>query len=171
MSATFAADLQPGAPDTGLRYVRGSRAQVPGPRGLPLMKPPYGRVVAIDLKSGDHVWMVANAEGPRNHPDLKALNLPALGQPIHDRLIATPTMLIAAQGDANGEAATPAFGAEPTHTLRAYEKTSGRLLAEMELPAGAVGGMSTYQHDGRQYLVLPIGTRGRPSELIALTAP
>ena len=98
-------------------------------------------------------------------------NLPALGQPIHDRLIATPTMLIAAQGDANGEAATPAFGAEPTHTLRAYEKTSGRLLAEMELPAGAVGGMSTYQHDGRQYLVLPIGTRGRPSELIALTAP
>lgn len=171
ISATFAADLQPGAPDAGLRYVRGRREQVPGPQGLPIMKPPYGRIVAIDLNTGDHKWMVPNADGPRDHPALKGLSLPPLGQPIHDRLIATPTMLIAAHGDAGGEAATPTFGAEGSRLLRAYDKASGKVLAETSLPAGAVGGFSTYLHQGKQYIVLPVGTRGRPSEIIALSLP
>ncbi|MGE3508865.1 MAG: PQQ-binding-like beta-propeller repeat protein [Vicinamibacterales bacterium] len=171
ISATFAADLQPGAPETGLRYVRGTREQVLGPRGLPIMKPPYGRIVAIDLNTGDHKWMVPNADGPRSHPALRALDLPPLGQPIHDRLIATPTMLLSIHGDANGEAATPPFGVQGSHELRAYDKATGNVLHRMELPAGAVGGLSSYLHQGKQYIVLPIGTRGRASEVIALSLP
>lgn len=171
ISATFAADLVPGPPETGLRYVRGTREQVIGPRGLPIMKPPYGRIVAIDLNTGDHRWMVPNADGPREHPALKGLSLPPLGQPIHDRLIATPTLLLSVHGDAGGEAATPLFGGEGSHLLRAYEKATGKTLAEIELPAGAVGGMSTYWYQGKQYVVLPIGMKGRPSELIALSLP
>ncbi len=52
----------------------------PGPRGLPITKPPYGRITAIDLNTGDHGWMVPNGDGPRDHPALKPLNLPPLGQ-------------------------------------------------------------------------------------------
>ena len=102
ITATFAADLVPGEPDTGLRYVRGTREHIAGPQGLPIMKPPYGRITAIDLNTGRHVWMVPNADGPRDHPALKGLNLPPLGQPMHDRVIVTPTLLFAAQGDIIG---------------------------------------------------------------------
>ena len=151
--------------------MRGVREHVAGPQGLPLMKPPYGRVVAINLNTGDHVWMVPNADGPRDHPALKSLNLPPLGQPIHDRLIVTPTLLLAAQGDAGGEAATPAFGGTGSHKFRAYDKATGAVIREIDLPGGATGGMVTYQRNGRQYIVLPIGTRGQPSELIALSVP
>ena len=52
---------------------------VPGPRGLPLVKPPYKRVTAIDLNTGDELWMAPHGDGPRNHPALRHLNLPALG--------------------------------------------------------------------------------------------
>jgi quinoprotein glucose dehydrogenase len=171
ITATFAADLVPGDPATGLRYVRGVREHVAGPQGLPLMKPPYGRIVAINLNTGDHAWMVPNADGPRDHPALKHLNLGPLGQPIHDRLIVTPTLLFAAQGDTGGEAATPPFGGTGSQKLRAYDKASGALIGEMDLPGGATGGMVTYQRAGRQYILLPIGARGRPSELVALSVP
>jgi quinoprotein glucose dehydrogenase len=171
ITATFAADLVPGEPDTGLRYVRGEREHVAGPQGLPLMKPPYGRIVAINLNTGDHVWMVPNAEGPRGHPALKGLNLPPLGQPIHDRLIVTPTLLLAAQGDDAGEAATPPFGGTSGLKFRAYDKASGAVIKELDLPAGATGGMVMYQRHGKQYILLPVGTKGRASELIALSLP
>jgi quinoprotein glucose dehydrogenase len=171
ISATFAADLVPGDPATGLRYVRGVRAQVPGPQGLPLMKPPYGRIVAINLNTGDHAWMVANADGPRDHPALKALHLPPLGQPIHDRLIVTPTLLLAVQGDAGGEAATPAFGGDSGQKFRAYDKATGAVIREIDLPGGATGGMVMYQRNGQQYILLPIGSKGQPSELVALSLP
>ena len=83
ITGTFAADLLPGDPKTtDLRYTRGDRELVIGPRGLPITKPPYGRIVAIDLKSGDHLWSVANGDGPRDHEAVRHLNLPPLGQPI-----------------------------------------------------------------------------------------
>jgi glucose dehydrogenase len=77
----FAADLVAGQEsDTDLRYRAGTRSLVGGPRGLPLVKPPYGRVTAIDLRSGDHLWVAANGDGPRFHPELAALRLPPLGR-------------------------------------------------------------------------------------------
>lgn len=50
-----------------------------GPQGLPLFKPPYKRVTALDLNTGDRVWMQPHGDGPRNHPALQHLNLPPLG--------------------------------------------------------------------------------------------
>jgi quinoprotein glucose dehydrogenase len=171
ITATFAADLVPGEPDTNLRYVRGTREHIAGPQGLPIMKPPYGRITAIDLNTGRHVWMVPNADGPRDHPALKGLDLPPLGQPMHDRVIVTPTLLLAAQGDIIGEAATPPFGGQGDRKFRAYDKATGAVLAEIQLPAGAAGGMLTYMHGGKQYIVLPIATRGYPPEIVALSLP
>jgi quinoprotein glucose dehydrogenase len=171
ITSTFAADLIPGDEQSQLRYVRGTRETIVGPQGLPLMKPPYGRIVAINLNTGDRTWMVPNADGPREHAAIKHLNLPPLGQPMHDRLIVTPTLLFAAQGDVTGEAAVPPFGGPNGRKFRAYDKVSGAVLWEMELPAGATGGMATYVQQGKQYLVLPIGTRGYAAELVALSLP
>ena len=76
----FAADLLPGKPEeTNLRYRAGSRALVQGPRGLPLVKPPYGRVTAINLNTGEHAWMVANGDG-RATIRTEALSLPHWGK-------------------------------------------------------------------------------------------
>ena len=74
ITGTFAADLLPGDPKkTNLRYTRGSRDLVEGPQGLPITKPPYGRITAINMNTGDHLWMVPNGDGPRDHPALKRL--------------------------------------------------------------------------------------------------
>ncbi len=74
-------------------------------------------------------------------------------------------------GDAGGEAGTPPFGAAGDRSLRAYDKATGAIIWQMELPAGATGGMAMYRFRGKQYIVLPIGTRGQPSEIIALSLP
>src|SRR5204863_8589556 len=96
----FAADLLPGNPkDTNLRYTRGSRDLVEGPQGLPITKPPYGRVTAINMNTGERVWVAANAAGPRDHPALKGLNLPELGQPSRDMPLLTKTLFFLSQGD------------------------------------------------------------------------
>ena len=71
ITSTFAADLIPGEPESKLRYVRGTREHVAGPQGLPLMKPPYGRIVAIDMNRGEQIYFVPNADGPREHPAIK----------------------------------------------------------------------------------------------------
>ena len=82
-----------------LNYVSGTRAWTAGPQGLPLFKPPYGRITAIDLNKGDQVWMVPNGEGPRNHPLLKPLNLPWLGNPGRSAPLVTKTLLFLGEGD------------------------------------------------------------------------
>ena len=82
VTAAFGSDLRPGNPDhMNVRYTTGLRAYPEGPRGLPLTKPPYGRITAIDMRTGEHVWMVPNGDGPRNHPAIRHLGLPPLGQP------------------------------------------------------------------------------------------
>ena len=80
MTNPFVANLVPGNPaQTNLRYRASTRELLLGPRGLPLMKPPYGRITAIDLNRGEQAWMVPNGDGPRDHPAIKHLNLPPLG--------------------------------------------------------------------------------------------
>src|SRR5262249_3126370 len=82
--------------------------------GLPLFKPPYGRITAIDLNTGKHAWMTPMGEGPRNHPALKAMNLPRLGWDRRGFLLVTKTLLFAGQeaGQTN-RSDTPSQG----HTL------------------------------------------------------
>src|SRR5262249_46426690 len=90
----FVADLILWKPEeTNLRSRAGSRPIIQGPRGLPLVKPPYGRITAIDLNRGEHAWMVPNGDGPRNNPAIKSLNLGPLGGAVPSSVIATKTLL------------------------------------------------------------------------------
>ena len=143
----------------------------PGPRGLPLVKPPYKRVTAIDLNSGDHVWMSPHGDGPRNHPALRHLNLPALGGHVGMHgggPLVTQTLLLVNSG--GRYAADPAEGAR---TITAYHKDNGEYLGSVELPAVPYGNPVSYLHEGRQYIVVAVGGGGRaaPPELIALALP
>ena len=100
ITAPFVADILKGDPEkTNLAYVPGVRAYPPGPQGLPLLKPPYGRITAIDLNTGEIAWTVANGDGPRDHPLLKALNLPPLGNPGRSSPLVTKSLLFVGEGD------------------------------------------------------------------------
>ena len=171
ITGTFAADLLPGDPKTtDLRYTRGDRELVIGPRGLPISKPPYGRIVAIDLKSGDHLWSVANGDGPRDHEAIRHLNLPPLGQPSRDMPLLTRSLLFVAQGDPI-MIRTPPGGGNNGNRIRAYDKKSGAVVWDFKLPAGTTGAIMTYLHKGKQYIVAPIGATNHPAEFVALSLP
>jgi quinoprotein glucose dehydrogenase len=171
ITGTFAADLDAGNPQkTNLRYTRGGRALTVGPQGLPITKPPYGRLVAIDMNTGDHLWWVPNGDGPRDHPAIKHLNLPPLGQPSRDMPLVTKTLLFVSQGDPL-MVRTPPMGTALASKVRALDKASGQALWEMALPAGSTGAMITYMHNGKQHIIVPISSRTHPGEWVALALP
>ena len=172
VTGAFAADLTPGNPDRmNVRFTRGTRAFPDGPRGLPLTKPPYGRITAIDMNTGEHVWMVPNGDGPRNHPAIEHLNLPPLGQPGRSMTLLTKTLLFVSEGDPIMVRTPPGAGADAGKKFRAYDKESGAVVWETEFPAGTNGSPITYLHDGKQYIVLPIGSLDHPGEWVALALP
>ena len=179
ITAPFVADLLPGNPrETNLRITRGTREYPPAPMGLPLLKPPYGRITAIDLNRGEIVWSVANGNGPRDHPLLKPLNLPPLGNPGRSAPLVTRSLLFVGEGDSimSGDARripssmpaslAPGAGAR---TFRAYDKATGKVVWETELPAGTTGAPMTYVFDGRQFIVVAIGSPGHPAEFVAFS--
>ena len=179
VTGAFAADLVAGDPArTNLRYVAGSRMWVPGPQGLPLFKPPYGRITAIDLNRGEHVWMVANGDGPRDHPAIAHLDLPPLGNPGRAAPLLTRTLLFAGEGGGMVQASRIPPGmpesivpgaADPV--FRAYDKATGEVVWEQELPGGTTGAPMTYLHEGKQYIVVAIGAVDHPSEFVAFSLP
>lgn len=126
----------------------------PGPDGLPLLKGPYGRITAFDMNKGDKLWTVANGDGPRNHPLLKDLNLPPLGN--IGRPVALVTKSLLFLGDAS-DALYGKAGLKENTWLRAYDKTTGDTLWQSPIPAGTTGGPITYMANGRQILLVPIG--------------
>jgi quinoprotein glucose dehydrogenase len=139
-----------------------------GPQGLPLIKPPYGRITAIDLNRGDHVWMVPNGEAPdwiRNHPALKDVALPRTGRYEHAGLMVTRTLLFAGEG--SGLFAVPPGSGGPM--LRAHDKKTGEIISEFRLPANQSGVPMTYLANGRQYIVVAVGAVATPAEFVALT--
>ena len=130
-----------------------------GPRGLPLIKPPWGRVTAIDLNTGEHLWMVPNGDTPeyvRDHLALEGIDIPKTGQPIRGGTMVTKTLLFVGGGDP---------------VLRAHDKRSGKIFAEIELPARATGVPMTYMVESRQYIVVAVGAPDHPAELVALRLP
>jgi quinoprotein glucose dehydrogenase len=139
-------------------------------QGLPLLKPPYGTIAAIDLNVGEVLWEIPNGETPeeiKNHPALAGVNLGRTGragQP--PGALATKTLLIAAE---------PGYGPTPDggrgSMLRAYDKKTGKELAALELPAPQSGSPMTYLVDGRQYLVIAVSGTDHPGELIAFAVP
>jgi quinoprotein glucose dehydrogenase len=179
ITGPFVADLVKGDPArTDLDYVPGLRAYPPGPQGLPLLKPPYGRVTAIDLNKGDISWIAPNGEGPRNHPLLKGLNLPPLGNPGRGGLLLTKTLLLVAEGDpvmvrAGSRlrpemplAVAPGAGG---NKFRAFDKETGAVLWETAFPAGTTGAPMTYMFEGKQYVLVAIGGAEHRAEFVALS--
>jgi len=163
--------VQPDPDRSDFRYVRGAPRSVDGPRGLPLVKPPWGRITAIDLNTGEHLWMVPNGEGPRDHEALQGLDLPKLGVPGRPAPLLTKTLLFIGEGSPS-MLAMPRFpGGAGGNMFRAYDKDTGDVLWEMELPAGTSGAPMTYMADGKQYIVVGIGESNRPAEFIALSLP
>ena len=140
-----------------------------GPEGLPIFKPPYGRLVAIDLNKGEIKWTVANGNGPRDHPAIKHLNLPPLGQGGRASPLVTKTMVFLGEGGNDSVVALPPFGGGKM--FRAFDKDTGATLWEMELPAGTTGAPMTYMYDGKQFIVVATGWKRTAGELIALSLP
>ncbi|HEY7172015.1 MAG TPA: pyrroloquinoline quinone-dependent dehydrogenase [Vicinamibacterales bacterium] len=139
-----------------------------GPEGLPLLKPPYGTIVALDLNKGDIAWTVPNGDGPRNHPLLKSLNLPPLGQPGRAGPLLTRSLLFVGEGDPIAAVNPPGGGGLK---FRAYDKKSGAVVWETALDAGTTGTPMTYQVGNRQFIVVAIGSRTHSAELVALALP
>ena len=140
-----------------------------GPQGLPLIEPPWGRITAIDLDTGNHVWMVANGDTPafvREHPALEGVDLPRTGRPTRAGLLVTKTLLFA--GDGGGTFANPD---SDKPVFRAHDKMTGDIIAEIELPAYQTGVPMTYMVDGRQFIVVAVAGRNHPGELVALSLP
>ena len=172
VTGAFAAAFTPGNPDRmNVRFTRGTRAFPDGPRGLPLTKPPYGRITAIDMNTGEHVWMVPNGNGPRNHPAIDHLNLPPLGQPGRAMTLLTKSLLFVSEGDPIMVRTPPGAGEDAGKAFRAYNKDSGAVVWETIFPAGTNGSPITYMHNGKQYIVMPIGSLTHPGEWVALALP
>ncbi len=153
-------------------YIRGGGLRLRGgggPRGLPLFKPPWGRVTAIDLNAGDIAWQVPNGDAPeyvKNHPALEGIDVGMTGRPDRGGVLVTRTLLFAGEG--GGMFAAAGSGG---NKLRAHDKATGEVVAEFELPANQTGLPMTYMHEGRQFIVVAVGARGHPGELVALALP
>ncbi len=158
-----------------MNFIRGNPAGVPTReraltiRGLPLIKPPWGRITAIDLKTGDTLWQIAHGETPdnvRNHPALAGLDIPRTGRIGRVGTLITKTLLIAAEP---GTFTTPS--GDVGAMLRAYDKGTGEEVGAVYMPTGVSGSPMTYMHEGQQYVVMPISGPGFPGELIAYRLP
>jgi quinoprotein glucose dehydrogenase len=139
--------------------------RVPRVQGLEIVKPPYGRITAIDMNSGDHVWMIANADTPErltNHILLRDVDLPRTGVPTRPGIFVTKTLLFVGEGT-GGPGASPIF--------RAVDKETGDIVAEIDLPNNQSGLPFTYEHDGKQYVSMFVSGGGQPAQLVAYALP
>ena len=148
-------------------FIQGLGPQV---EGLPIVKPPYGRITAFNLKTGDLAWMVANGDGPRHHPLLKDLKLPPLGIPNRPAPLLTRTLLFVGEGS-DAVIGTPQVDWAWGRKFRAYDKATGKVLWDIELPSGTTSGPMTYMHKGKQFIVVPVGDKNHKSEFVALGIP
>jgi quinoprotein glucose dehydrogenase len=142
----------------------------PGPQGLSVVKPPYGVVAAVNLDKGELMWQTPHGDTPdavRNHAALKGLNIPKTGQTGSVGIVVTKTLVIA--GD-------PQVTTTPEHLrgamLRAYDKTTGKEVGAIWMPAGQSGSPMTYKGpDGRQYIVVAVSGGNYSGEYIAFALP
>jgi quinoprotein glucose dehydrogenase len=139
-------------------------------QGLPLLKPPYGLLNAIDLDKGEIKWQVPHGDTPdavRNSPLLKGMNIPKTGQPGSVGLIVTKSLVVL--GD-------PQVTTTPDHPrgamLRAYDKESGKEVGAVWMPAPQSGSPMTYKgQDGRQYIVVSVSGGNYSGEYISFALP
>jgi glucose dehydrogenase len=143
-------------------YSQAGSVRVPRVKGLDIVKPPYGRITAIDMNSGDHVFQVANADTPKNilnNAALKGLEIPRTGVATRAGIVLTKTLLFVGEGVGGGP------------TLYAHDKRTGAVIARIELPNTATSVPMTYEHKGVQYIAMFVSGGGKPAELITLALP
>ncbi len=161
--------VKPDASRSDFDYIRGAgggAASLEGPEGLPLVKPPYGRITAIDLKQGTSAWMVPHGDGPRQKIiDMGVPDPGPLGSPSATGPVLTKTLLFFGQGAATSRGG----GGRGKPMFRAFDKATGKIVHEMELPASPSGTPMTYMQGGKQYLVMAFS--GAESGLVALALP
>jgi len=143
--------------------------RVPGPEGLPLLKPPYGQITAIDMNSGEHEWQVVHGEGPTNHPLLKDMDLEPLGESDRGFPLVTKELLFMAQESGGKAGAEGDEGDKPN--FRAFHKDTGQVLWEFSLPYAPTSAPMTYMVDGKQYIAVAVGGLMNPAELVAMALP
>ena len=160
-----APELMPGTdvdPTSDVEWVSIGPGGVPGPAGLPLWKPPFGRITAIDMNTGEHLWWIPNGDTPdfiKNHQLLEGVDLPNTGQRAHATKLVTGSLLISAEGR----------GARPL--LHAIDKRTGETLGTVEMPTTSNTAPMTYMHEGKQYIVVPVGGAEMPAGLAAFALP
>lgn len=149
-------------PDANMDWVTVGPGGVPGIQGIPILKPPYGRITAIDLNTGEHLWWITNGDTPdnlRNHPLLQGVDLPRTGDSNHANTLVTRTLLMYGEGRGG-------------HALfHAVDKATGEELVTIELPATTNSAPMTFMHEGQQHIVVAIGGGGVSGSLIALRIP
>ncbi len=157
--------VEPDASRSDFRYSRGGDSRVSGPQGLPLIKPPYSRITAIDLNTGEHTWMVPHGEGIRQRIIDKGIPDPG---PVGGRgstgPLLTKTLLFLGQGGRTnrGQGGTGSV-------LRAFDKATGDIVHEIELPGPPSATPMTYMSGGKQYISIALG--GGEPKLIGLALP
>jgi glucose dehydrogenase len=138
----------------------------PGPAmasRLPIVKPPYGRITAYNMNTGDIAWMIPNGDTPPNiksNPALAGINIPRTGSPSQAGLLVTKTLLIAGEGS----------GGQPV--LHAYDKATGADVWQTALPGPQTSLPMTYMANGRQFIVMGVrGAQGGAAQLVAFAIP
>lgn len=173
----FAIKLKKEAPGQSAWKYTGTWAGVGGPDGLPLFKPPFSTISAVDMNTGEYKWRVPAGKGPIDHPAIKKAGLKAVGAPhqsfiaITDDIVFTaPNGTYSVLGLNNRGTAliAQATKEEKEANLYAYSAKSGEMLGEVKMPAGVFGAIMTYKANGKQYVVVPVGGAGLPSELVAV---
>jgi len=132
--------------------------------GIPLMKPPYGQITAINLDRGEILWQVAHGETPdniKNNPLLKGVNIPRTGRAGIIGTLVTSTLVIA------GEAGNATYPQGRGAMLRAYDKTNGKEVGAVFMAAPQTGSPMTYMLGGKQYIIVAMGGADHPAEYVA----
>jgi quinoprotein glucose dehydrogenase len=173
----FVVAIRKPRPDESITYdYIGEFRYLAGPRGLPLLKPPFGSIVAIDMNTGDHHWRIPVGSGSEV-PALRDLGIQErLGLPLRSWALVTKTVMIVVQmgyygapriAQGSGRRVNDLSNLDPH--LWVYDKTTGEMLAEIPLPQNATGSPITYMAGGKQYIVFPVGGGPRVEELIAVS--
>ncbi len=142
-------DAPTGSTITDYAVLRYSRVELPD--GLPLFKPPYSKITAIDMNTGEHLWSIPVGETPEivlNHPQLKDKQIANTGSGRIAKMMVTANLLIYADVASDG-----------TPHLFAIDKATGKQLGKVEVPEKSNYGIMTYIHKARQYIVLQTGSR------------
>ncbi len=163
-----------------MNYINSGGGDDAGPgltvQGLPLIRPPWGRITAIDLNKGDITWQIAHGETPdtvKNHPALKGLNIPRTGRPGGAGgssggigILTTKTLVVSGEG---GAFTTP--NGQRGAMLRAYEKATGKEVGAVYMAGAQTGSPMSYMLNGRQYIVVAMSGAILPGELVAYALP